>query len=330
MRLAKGLAGDKRFAVIDTENGRASMYADYFAFDVVELSAPFTPDRYLAAIVAAEKSGYGVILVDSMSHEWAGDGGILDMQEEELDRMAGDNWQKREAVKMASWVKPKMAHKSMMAQLLQLKAHVILCFRAEEKIEMAKENGKTVVRPKSSLTGLDGWIPITEKNLPYELTASFLLMAGQPGIPHPIKLQQQHKQFFPLDKPITEEAGRLIGEWAAGGSSKPETIPPKTETNPPVVETTPGVFEPKPELVAKKWFIRIEQAPNAEMLKHVGDLLKVTDDVMSDEDKATARQLYTARTKHFKNSSKAPDKPAGDREARSKTGSSDHRSLRRS
>src|SRR5262245_24721634 len=88
MRLASGLAGDKNFAVIDTENGRASMYADQFKFDVGELAAPFTPDAYLEAIIAAEKAGYGVILVDSMSHEWAGEGGILDMQEAELDRMA--------------------------------------------------------------------------------------------------------------------------------------------------------------------------------------------------------------------------------------------------
>jgi hypothetical protein len=47
--------------------------------------------------------------------------------------------------------------------------------------------------PKASLTGLDGWIPIAEKNLPYELTASFLLMADKPGVPKPIKLQEQHQ-----------------------------------------------------------------------------------------------------------------------------------------
>src|SRR5712664_3433004 len=188
MRLAKGLSGDKRFAVVDTENGRASMYADYFQFDVAELTEPFTPDRYLDAITTADHKGYGVILVDSMSHEWAGDGGILDMQEDELKHMAGDNWQKREAVRMASWIKPKMSHKAMVQKLLQLKAHVILCFRAESKIEMVKEGGKMVVRPKESLTGLDGWIPICEKNLPYELTASFLLTADKPGIPKPIKL----------------------------------------------------------------------------------------------------------------------------------------------
>lgn len=301
MRLAKGLSGDKRFAVIDTENGRASMYADYFQFDVAQLTQPFTPDRYLEAITAADQAGYSVILVDSMSHEWAGDGGILDLQEEELDRMAGDDWKKREAVRMASWIKPKMSHKAMVQKLLQLKAHVILCFRAEPKIEMVKEGGKMVVRPKESLTGLEGWIPICEKNLPYELTASFLLIADKPGVPKPIKLQEQHKAFFPLNQPVTEEAGRLIGEWAKGGTPKVATeLPPKTK--PPIQETKPQVYEPvgqAPMLEdAAKWFTKIEQAATLETLNNLGsDLARVT---LSEEDKKTARQLFAARKAQLK------------------------------
>ena len=135
MSLAKGICGDKPFAVIDTENGRASHYADQFRFDVLDLRAPFSPDAYTNAILAADKAGYGAIVVDSMSHVWAGDGGVLDWQENELDRMAGDDWKKREAVKMAAWIKPKMAHKHMVQKLLQVRAHLILCFRAEPKIE---------------------------------------------------------------------------------------------------------------------------------------------------------------------------------------------------
>jgi hypothetical protein len=64
--------------------------------------------------------------------------------------------------------------------------------------------------------------------LPYELTASFLLMADAPGVPKPIKLQEQHRPFVPLDQPITEETGRLLAEWAAGGSA-PEPVVPDHE-----------------------------------------------------------------------------------------------------
>lgn len=212
LRLAHGICGDKPFVVIDTDNGRASHYADRFQFDVGELREPFTPERYEEMIVAADKAGYAVIVIDNMSMEWSGDGGILDMQEAEFKRM-----DYRDSAKMASWIKPKMAHKGMVTKLLQVKAHVILTFRCEPKVDMVKdEKGKMQVVPKKSLIGLDGWIPITEKNLPYELTASFLMTPDAPGYPKPIKLQEQHKSLFPLDHPITEESGRLVAAWAAG------------------------------------------------------------------------------------------------------------------
>ena len=219
MRIAKGIVGEgKRFAVIDTEGRRALHYAGMFDFDHLELGSPFRPERYAEAIKMVAERGYEAIVVDSMSHEWAGDGGILDWQEEEFQRMGA-----REAAKMASWIKPKLGHKKMVQALLQVRAHLILCFRAEPKIEMVKEDGKLVVREKQSLIGKGGWIPICEKNLPFELTVSFLLTPDKPGMPQPIKLQEQHKQMFPLDQPLTEESGKLIAAWAHGDTT-PKTM----------------------------------------------------------------------------------------------------------
>ena len=231
MRLAKGICGDRPFAVIDTEAGRAKHYADQFAFDHGDLTAPFRPERYAEAIKAADEAGYPCIVVDSASHEHAGDGGLLGWQEEELQRMAGEDYRKREQCKMAAWIKPKMAHKQFVQRLLQVRAHIILCFRAEEKVEMVRdeESGKMRIVPKKTATGLDGWVPICEKTLPYELTASFLLVPSSPGIPHPIKLQEQHRSFFPLVEPIGERAGAAISAWASGGSAPPAPQP-KTET----------------------------------------------------------------------------------------------------
>lgn len=224
MRLARGMAGDKPFCVIDTEAGRATHYADQFRFDHGDLKPPFTPAAYADAIQCADDAHYSVIVVDSCSHEHAGQGGILDMQEAEFDRMGG-----RESVKMASWIKPKGEHRRMVARLLQVRAHLILCFRAEEKIEMVKVDGKTEVRKKQTATGLDGWVPICEKTLPYELTASFLLMASKPGVPLPIKLQEQHRALFPLDVPITEESGKRLSEWARGGGSRSSLLGPEED-----------------------------------------------------------------------------------------------------
>lgn len=212
MRLASGIVGKgKRFAVIDTEARRSLHYAGMFDFDMCEVKAPFRPEAYSEAIKAADEAGYEAIVVDSFSHEWAGEGGILDWQEQELDRMAGDDWKKREACKMAAWIKPKMGHKQMIQRLLQVRANLILCFRAEEKVKMEKDaNNKTVIVPI-------GWQPICSKEVPYEMTVSFLLTPDKPGYPHPLKLQEQHKTLFPLDRPINEESGRKVAEWADGG-----------------------------------------------------------------------------------------------------------------
>jgi len=148
-----------------------------------------------------------------VSHEHAGEGGILDMQEAEYKRLGG-----HDKVNLASWVKPKTDHRRFVSRLLQVRAHLILCFRAEEKIEMVKgADGKMEVRKKQTATGLDGWTPISEKSLPYELTCSFLLMASKPGVPIPIKLQEQHRAIFPLDQAITERSGQQLAAWAKGG-----------------------------------------------------------------------------------------------------------------
>jgi hypothetical protein len=250
LELATGLAGGKRFCGIDTESGRMKHYADHFAFDHGDLGPPFRPQHYIEAIEAADKAGYPVVVVDSASHVWAGEDGVLDWQEEELQRMAGDNWQKRESCKMAAWIKPKMAHKHMVQKLLQLRCHLILCFRAEPKVEMVRdEQGKMKIVPKVSKVGKDGWIPICDKNLPFELTMSFLLTDEAPGVPKPIKLERDHRPLVALDKPINRELGAKLAEWAAGAEQK-APVAPSPPASPPTAlpsaqepdEQAPGVI----------------------------------------------------------------------------------------
>jgi hypothetical protein len=84
--------------------------------------------------------------------------------------------------------------------------------------------GKTIIVPQ-------GWQPICEKNLPYELTASFLLTPDAPGIPKPIKLQEQHRALFPLTTPISEEAGRRLAQWASGAAPKAAVATPAAESS---------------------------------------------------------------------------------------------------
>jgi hypothetical protein len=215
LELAMGLAGDGKVLVVDTEGRRALHYADLrdqhtgetmFRFDHCELRPPFTPERFLAVMKQAEAAGYRVIVIDSFSDEHEGEGGLIDMA-------AGGG----STNAAANWARPKAAHKLIVRWLRQTRCHVLFCLRAEERVRLEKDDrGKTIVIPI-------GWWPITEKRFMYDMTASFLLSPDTPGIPEPIKLQEQHRRFFPKGAVVTRESGRQLAAWATGGA--PATPP---------------------------------------------------------------------------------------------------------
>lgn len=222
--LARGIAQGAPFAFIDTENGRGLHYADAFPeMQHGDLRAPFRPDAYVKAILAGHAhleqvpKQKRVVVVDSFSHEWTGDGGCLDW----VDEIAGGDTKK----KAVAWATVKPAHRRMMTKLLALDAHVIVCLRAEYgKVDIVRKDGKTEFVPKKTLPGgsLNDWYPESEKAFPYELTASFLVVSDAPGVPRPLKLQEQHHAFVPLDKPLSEDTGRLLAAWASGSAEGPQ------------------------------------------------------------------------------------------------------------
>jgi hypothetical protein len=217
LRFARGLVGPAgKLALLDTEAGRALHYADRFDFDHLDLKPPFSPIAYTEAIVAAEEAGYKAIIIDSMSLEWSGEGGCVDMHDDALHRMAGDDAAKAERMSVLAWRDAKMAHKRMMSRLLQCRAHLIFCLRSEEKIKFIKVDGKQRIEPA-------GWVPICEKNFMFEQTVSFMLHSDHPGYGIPMKLQEQHKPFFKHDAPLDEDAGKLLAAWAAGATEKKAT-----------------------------------------------------------------------------------------------------------
>lgn len=231
MRMASGIVGPgKRFAVVDSENKRSSHEADDFAFDVFDLDAPYSAERYEGAVKAAYDAGYKAIIVDSATHEHDGVGGYLDAQAVDLEARveramnknpSAEEWKLIERLTPSSWIAPKKARKRMMQTLLACSVDVpiIFCFRAEEKAFTSKD-GKLVANNPPL------WVPVCGKGMPFEMTVFFMLHRERPGVPEPIKLGAKHKALFPLDQPLTEESGRRIAEWAAGSA------PPRTVTTP--------------------------------------------------------------------------------------------------
>lgn len=208
LQLATGLAGPGgKIGFIDTEARRALHYASTFRFEHCDMTSPFRPDRFREAIMAGETAGFDVIVIDSFSHEYAGEGGIVDWAAE------------MEAAGVKSpgnWAAPKQSHKKLISRLLQARSHLIFCLRAEDKVKIEKvdQGGrmKTVVVPV-------GWQPVCEKSFMYEMTASFVLSPDAPGVGRPEKLQDQHRHAFPDGAQIGADAGRLLAEWANGGAA---------------------------------------------------------------------------------------------------------------
>ena len=257
LKVARGLASgdDSRIAFIDTEGGRGKHYApapgekpgaDRFGFQHGDLRAPFTSEAYLEAICAADTAGFEVIVIDSFSHSWDGPGGLQDQHDAAVDRAVADarrkaeenNWRfdeltARDKASVGAW-KVKGPYKRVVSRLLQCRAHVVICMRADEKLRMEtiEEEGRngrtykrTVITQAKDLPDAERWVPIVEKRLPYELTTSFVLSPARPGYPLPIKLQEQHRAAVPLDRPLSEETGRALAEWARGGAAVKASTP---------------------------------------------------------------------------------------------------------
>lgn len=223
LRLATGIqsvtGGDIYF--IDTESRRALHYADQFKFKHVPFDAPFGSLDYLAALQFCVKQGAKVVIVDSMSHEHEGPGGMVDLHDRIVDRMAGDDYGKRERVKMLAWSEPKQKRRQLINGILQLNANFIFCFRA-------KNTSKPVKNPKTGKNEVEqlGFMPIAGEEFVFEQTLNALLLPGAGGVPSwhsdqpgertMIKLPEQFKALGSSNKPLDEETGARLARWAAG------------------------------------------------------------------------------------------------------------------
>lgn len=224
LMLARGLVGPAgRIVGVDTESGRMSLFADVIpgGFDVLDLDEPFGPDRYEQAIEAAEKQA-DCVVVDSLSHGWDSSGGILDMHEGELDRMAGEDFRKREACKMTAWIKPKKMQKQFVNRLLRLKCHLICCLRAQEKTHIERnQGGKTEVYTDKFTS------PIYDPRFIFELLVNGEVYAkeGVGGYVHWTKITHPGvRSILPAEgEQISQAFGERLAAWcsAPGASAKP-------------------------------------------------------------------------------------------------------------
>ena len=205
LRLARGLVGPKgKIVVIDTENRRAKFYAGLFGgWFHIDMQPPFTPARYQAAFNAAMEHGADVIVVDSMSHVWEGEGGVLDIAE--ASNKKG----------LAKWRDPKMAYKRMTNALFRSPTNMIFCLRAKTKF-VQQADGNIVDA---------GQVPIADNRFIYEMTVSAHMESGTRTPLHPVKAPEEIAHCIKPAEFITEQSGEIIAGWLAGG----ETVDPECD-----------------------------------------------------------------------------------------------------
>jgi energy-coupling factor transporter ATP-binding protein EcfA2 len=215
MRLARGYVGaGGRFVVIDTEEKRALYKKGRYTFDWLDLQPPFTPESYRGALAATK--GYDAVVVDSGSHEYAGEGGMQDMQAEDLERMSKGDTARMERLTAPAWKRAKLEHKKLMGQVIRYPTLLIVCLRAEPKIKFTKdEHGKTQIVDA-------GYQPICEKMFMYEMLVGAMVHADNPGVPlHLKKLEPDLEPVFVAGKQIDEATGERLAAWASTRSAAP-------------------------------------------------------------------------------------------------------------
>lgn len=212
--LAKGLGG--RVAVIDTEHGSASLYDKLVEFDTLNLEAPYRPERFIEAIKAAEAAGYDTVIIDSITHEWSGAGGCLELNEEiAKSKFKGNTW--------SAWSETNVRHRAFIDAILASKCHVIATMRSKTETAQAEENGRKVVKKL-------GMKSEQRDGAEYEFTIVLDLVHDG----HYATASKDRSLLFGGDpKPISEETGRKLADWLNGG--EPEHLPAPA----PVVSENP-------------------------------------------------------------------------------------------
>jgi nucleoside-triphosphatase THEP1 len=250
LRIAHGLGG--RVAVIDTERGSARLYSGErgLEFDVLELET-YEADKFIAAIGQAEAAGYDVLIIDSLSHAWAGRGGILEFVDNAAKRSGGGSF--------SGWRDATPRHNQLVDAILGAKLHIICTLRSKVEHVIETVNGRTQVRK----VGLQ---PVQRDGLEYEFT-----VVGDVTQDHELIVTKTRAAW--LKDQIIREAGEDLGQqlaaWLSSGNSEPAAALPTGGNSTAAVHGPAAVPSTTEQKVG--WLERVNNATTVEELGTIGD-----------------------------------------------------------
>lgn len=211
--LASGLGS--KIAVIDTEQGSASLYSHLVDFDSLELEPPYNPERYREALKLAVKSGYDVVIIDSITHEWSGSGGCLELLEQIAKaKYKGNSW--------AAWNDITPRHRAFIDDLLTSPIHIIVTARSKTETTQVEVNGRKQVQKLGMKTE-------QRDGIEYEFTTVLdIVHDGHFALP-----SKDRTGLFNSNEPekLSKETGERIKKWLESGVEIKETPNPKSQPN---------------------------------------------------------------------------------------------------
>ena len=196
--VAKGLGG--KIALIDTEKGAGDLYANNFDYAVGALEAPYEVKKYIDAITDAENAGYDIIIIDSLSHAWAGEGGLLDLHNKITDASYSKN-------PYVAWRKVTLLHNQLIEKILNSSCHIIATMRSKtEYLQTEDENGKKKIVKV-------GLAPVQREGMDYEFTTVFDLEQN-----HSVRVSKDRTNLFDgrIFK-LSEKVGKTLNTWLESG-----------------------------------------------------------------------------------------------------------------
>lgn len=210
--IAQGLGG--RIAMIDTERGSGELYSSLCEYDVCQIEPPYTPKKYVEAIHEAERAGYGTIIIDSLTHAWAGQGGLL----EEVDKRKSG--QRND---FTAWRDITPQHNALVDAMLQSSCHIIATMRTKTAYEVVKDERTRKTKPVKV-----GLAPVQRDGLEYEFTVVLDIDVDK----HVASASKDRTSLFDGEVFIpTVETGETILQWLESGVDAPPA-PPQTTPQP--------------------------------------------------------------------------------------------------
>ncbi len=204
--LASGLVGEGRILVIDSEDGSSNLYADHeltrgIEFDVLEIEAPYTVQKYINALELGQKEKYDCIVVDSISHAWAGEGGLLE-KKSSLDSRGGNSY--------TNWAGITKEQELFKSKMVHCGTHLIVTMRSKQEYVL-EDNDKGKKTPKKV-----GLAPVQREGMEYEFTTVFDV-----GMDHQFIVSKDRTGLFDgqIEK-ITKKTGEAIRAWQEGKATK--------------------------------------------------------------------------------------------------------------